>query len=1684
MKKQYSSVAPNKKQLYWTVLKKTKHPFLIFLFVLFFLFNINGAYSQAISIIWDNAAGCTEYSNPDRKLLLEEIEDSPCLYFCENSQVTFSLTDSSSAIASVNWVVAGGTYDPSSTGSVLHVTWGDAGDGTVQFTITYSDNSQEVKTICIKKVKAPKADFEIFPYATPEDYVGCKGQNITFTNTSTANNGTEIVSQIWEFSDGTFSSAHSPVHAFITPGNHWARLTVTNQCGCRNTFEVPLQINGESFEITCENVVCAGQLETYKVPIEVGSCTSPVLWSVIGGTIQGPANGSTVNVLWDNVGDEGFGYVSFDSNSCVVNCPNITTVKIPVIKGGTPISGPSTLCIDQQQLYKLPQWPATLFEWSINTNGGSNATLIDSDQRNEVIVQTNNGIGSFVLSCTYTNTLLGCRGISSILVYVNNGSVIIGPSQICAGSTSGFRLFEQEIQNNQLTGTWNLQGPNGISEVGLVAHHFNYTFTEPGVYTITAAPNSAFCVAESLKITVNAVPTAPMDTDIRIPENPLGTNNLNVCPNIPYNFVYNIPQNEFVYEWQVVGGAIQGANTGTLITVVFNNSGNYQVRLRAVQRTRPNCPSAWVTVTPQLIAPVLNITGETTVCHSIPISYSTNYTEGDVTTWEVFPAEAGSVISGNGTPNVEILWNKFTTTLVKSVRLRVIKCGVTFIEELGPITVLDSPTFTLQVVPSAVCKDEEFTFTIVPNPAEPLLNYTGIEWSFGGRSSIEPPNSTYSNFTYTSSYDFYSNVDLQLPLTVRILNPNGCLAPATTTVDVTVYATPEVIMSSTNNSYCTPPIATLITVNQTVGVNSVATIDWQQFDTFSNTWVSLGVPGNPSTYTATAFGSYRAVITTLHGCVSIPLYPIDVYQNCPTPGPGCTVPSSSGAITVTQTDCTSYAATLSYNPTPVTGGVSWSVNAPGAAYTTISNATDTGCDVTTNLVGKHLLTAQILLPGASSTDCFVYARTAYIIPYKPVLEIVPTCNPTAGNYTVILRSKSVVYGPIATQVVYEFFHNNQWHSLGNTNETTITLTPGTYDFKLRLNLTGYLSCVDEKLSFVLEALPNPSFTVSDTTLCPSIEAVFTPVDQHPDNRYLWEFDDASSNLATIPSKWYGNNTSDPRPFEPTLTITRNGCTVTSAPTPITVYPNRMEGEIDYAGINTNGVACERQSIYLEYDPINPINSNAVVDHRWFLGALNYENTLANPIFAPTTSGNYWVRVVNQQGCFQNITPGKNVTYIKAPLAEIDGPSVVCLNEPAFTLNGFAGGTNLVYRWEIDNVIVGTTPTLAQTVTSVGTIDYKLFVALPFPLGCWNRGDKSITVQAPPADPVISIDNINCDAYRINLSAQPGGGGTYVWSHGATGSSIEVQQGGAYEVTYIADSGCSSSAQLQLPKWSSYYNWVFPARGCYNLCSSYNPYLIGPYQAVKEFDWFQEQVSIASGTDQQVFNLGSLNGMYQLGLNTGLCYEKTDPTDIKVNECGDCVFSVDPDIAEFTQHETEDGQVYYTLSYKITNTASFAITLNLQSLNVAGVFVPANLVIPANTTSTVFTVDFYPYSGNAIDQLITNFILPGKCDQEVTTNLPSGAPRIASTALATRTYLVAAPNPTLTGTTVLYYGFDNSMTEKTLRVTDLTGRLLLATELSSNTGILDVDLTAHQSGIYWVTTYADGVLQTTTKIIKP
>lgn len=239
---------------------------------------------------------------------------------------------------------------------------------------------------------------------------------------------------------------------------------------------------------------------------------------------------------------------------------------------------------------------------------------------------------------------------------------------------------------------------------------------------------------------------------------------LSVCPNImgvPYN-VENLPG--YTYEWTISGGTIASGQGTSEITVNWGDTNPAaNVSVRAISDIVCEITEDFAVKINEQLEPPLPL-GPTVICFTdltVPQTYATPLTPGSDYEWKV---TGGSIVSANGTNEIEILWDGPGMG------------GLYFTESTSTATDVcdgDSPLLTIDLRQETL---PQFLLTPVScfsggDGAISIINYEGatpytLIWNTGGQGV---PGTT--NITGLSAGSYSVDVDangciINIPLTI------------------------------------------------------------------------------------------------------------------------------------------------------------------------------------------------------------------------------------------------------------------------------------------------------------------------------------------------------------------------------------------------------------------------------------------------------------------------------------------------------------------------------------------------------------------------------------------------------------------------------------------------------------------------------------------------------------------------------------------------------------------------------------------------------------------------------------------------------------------------------------------------------------------------------------------------------
>ena len=1637
---------------------------------------------------WDSWVGCAN-GEVERKYYFELIAEGLCHRVCNQSTVTYTITGVlTSQITNTVWHVVGGTVLSTPNNSQCIVQWGSTTTGAIGFTTTniISNTAVTIPDLCVNLTINPIANFTIAPIdptiRPPDTYTACVGQELFFENLSSANGGTEISSFYWDFRDGTTSSLQSPTHTFMQEGVYTVALKVDNQCSCSSTRVCIVEVRKKGVQIDCPSIVCEGQKATYNLPSSFALNCSQFNWSVIGGKILGdPPYSRSIEVLWEEQAQTNdFGYVTFDPVGCNVDCYKPSTLKIPIIKQKATIVGDENICGPAQVRYVLPQWPTTDFQWEVVNSNGTQATLTPTDQRNEVLLNTGTIAGTVVLKCNYTNTLLNCGGVAKPLtITIKLPADIYGENMTCVNNT------ETYTENSGASLSWQLKKLPSGTFINYIGVDFTHTFTVAGDYSLTASgPYLCNPISKIITVTNNAT---PIPADFLSP--------LTICPGSSRIYSYNNTAPGTVIRWQVTGGQILGSNSGNAVTIIFglppSTGANYSIKLWRENSNGPACSSTILTLFPVIPVPDTVIKGATLAgavyvtapaitnpCGSSFATYKVDATDMDNYEWEISPAFAGNISVPDATKPwiISVLWNQFANQSA-TLRLKTKKCLQPVVSNLAVI--ISSPTITLVPSVTSICRNQPITFTLSGNP-------TGnIVWDFGN-GVTEPSNVPFITYTYST----VSTANINYAVKATITNPNGCVSVVTTTpVNIQVKVAPVALITPANNvtavslaALLAAPVASrTLTATITTGYGAtLLPIKW-----YKNNVLIIPQPAVSTSYVVTSFGDYYAEVFNTALCAT-KTNTVRFFQFVPDTTPACpasfdptlTLSNACGVVTATVTNSGSTSTTI------------WSSSFVGSP----NPATATSATFTTTSAGQYNVTYRATYNNAGTT-CAVSKTATITVPYIPDVRYAVSCV-TGANYVVKLYNNSNVYPSTLPNIVAYSIKNLATNITTNYTAAQVAagipLSPGNYQAIISLTRTiapAYPMC-SKIVPFTLGAKPTVAFTMSSSSTCPGTPISLTLVGPvNPNYTYFWSFEPLASN--TKPNNLFVTYTTGGAKTV-SLTVTdKNGCTSTTSQ-PINVL-TAQQLIIDPES-STSAVKCQGTPAILLF---TPPSGTTPVSYKWMLDNAPVVGGTTNTL-TTYTSGNYWLQTANASGCFRPVTGySVSVSFVDIPLPQIISMNQVCLANGIPLSSTVGNDPFFQYLWKRDGVVINYTAGFTDYPDNAGNYTYTLEVKAPLGDGTFcSKISNSFVVNVidSPLITNISFQNIlnpvtgTCNPFKISLSATANAIGTFTWSNGMNGATINETAGGAYQVLFTTPSGCTTTAQIYVPRDLSSYFWIVP-KGCYTFCAKYpTQQVIGP--AIKEFPswaWLLNSLAAPAGTLAVTAKDINAPGTYQLQLGQGRCAFKSDPFSISYQSCDQNANCNNLSATISSVNLITTPYLNYAISLNIGNTSGSSFIATINTTNARGFFIPATVtVMPGGGIYTVYLLPNSVLTGAAIEVFVTTTDRNGNlCQQIINVNIPgtiNPSRKIAQQVAETATSLQVYPNPAADIVTI-QYDFTTTVGTTQLQVYDTTAQLIATYNPTASRGIWDLPIDSFAAGMYIVVLKQEDVVIAQKSLLK-
>ena len=421
------------------------------------------------------------------------------------------------------------------------------------------------------------------------------------------------------------------------------KLVLTNKGGCKDSAAMNVTINGlPTPMISGKDTVCQSSIETYTIPPSSIKTSLSYYWIAYGGSINGAASGTSVDVIWGQGGTGRLVLIeTINSTGCKDSAvKTILIVPLPVV---SIIDEANEFCQGSVAHFRALQTSGVNCRWYV-TGGNPVGSLTDS-----VLDVLWDGAGGGTIKLIQTTIEEGCKDSTQKNYIINplpQIPSIIGLFQACEGSIENYYFtLSANIEPTWFCAGGTIQGANNGGSIDVL-----WDVAGTGSLKIILRNSITGCIDSTEK-----------DIDIKpVPQpNLIGNKSVGTGSKEMYMTQYVDGNN---YQWFVSGGTIDGPLNTNIAEVTWTNQesiGNVKV-LETIATTGCNDTSSLEVTISELPKP--SITGSFSVCEKNREVYSTSSNPDLELEWEVI---GGAIFGSNDESIIEVLWADIGTGMIE-----------------------------------------------------------------------------------------------------------------------------------------------------------------------------------------------------------------------------------------------------------------------------------------------------------------------------------------------------------------------------------------------------------------------------------------------------------------------------------------------------------------------------------------------------------------------------------------------------------------------------------------------------------------------------------------------------------------------------------------------------------------------------------------------------------------------------------------------------------------------------------------------------------------------------------------------------------------------------------------------------------------------------------------------------------
>jgi gliding motility-associated-like protein len=661
--------------------------------------NTNG--TGSISLTQTNAAGCD--STVSRTITIQPspyttISGSPSL--CAN---TISVYNTNTTTGNTyQWSVTGGTIQGSNTDTMITVSWGSAGAGSVTLKQQNMIGCDSSVTLPIT-INAKPVPVFIGPSSV------CEFKQNVYSINKTAGSTYQ-----WSVTGGTISGTTTDTIIHVqwnAKGAGTITLKEINAALCDSDITKNIIIRATPVPVMNGPVlVCEYKTTAYSTNTTAGNSYQ---WTVTGGTILGSATDTVIAVKW---GPTGKGTIAvkqvntFGCDSLVSETITIQPTPVPLI------TGPASVCAGQQAVYNSNIVSGITYNWSV-TGGAVTGSNIDS----AVTVRWNNA-GPGVITLKQTNSF-GCDSIITyaVVIHALPVPIISGNDTICAYKFSAHSTpvvpghrYRWKATGGTISGSDTLSSTGIYWDDQLVAR-----------VTLTLI-NAAGCDSTVFK-----------DIVVKKAPKPVITGDTMVCRFGQYRYKTDTITGA-TYKWTITAGAVFGSSVDTAVNVLWSNATTGKIQLLV---TNSNGCDSLVSKQASIVDRVhSSISGPDTVCLRKLAVFSVPAVSGHSYLWS---ATGGTILSDTTKSTVTVMWTSTGNKTISLYERTAADCDTALLKKIfvkpTPVPVISGPatlcayTKGIYTVRNAV--SDTFKWVVTGGVIESMISDTQVVVKWGGSTA-------------------------------------------------------------------------------------------------------------------------------------------------------------------------------------------------------------------------------------------------------------------------------------------------------------------------------------------------------------------------------------------------------------------------------------------------------------------------------------------------------------------------------------------------------------------------------------------------------------------------------------------------------------------------------------------------------------------------------------------------------------------------------------------------------------------------------------------------------------------------------------------------------------------------------------------------------------------------------------